>query len=61
MPGPGKVDLPQRDREKARDVPSWQAKADFGELVEMTVDADGELAREERALADHRAAAQGRG
>jgi len=53
---PAEVDLLLGDASKARRVLGWQPTVDFGQLVAMMVDADWELAKEERVLADHRAA-----
>ena len=53
---PAEVDLLLGDATKARRVLGWQPTVDFGQLVAMMVDADWELAKEERVLADHRAA-----
>ena len=51
---PAEVDLLQGDATKARKVLGWQPKVSFEQLVDMMIDADWELARQERLLADHR-------
>lgn len=55
---PAEVDLLLGDPSKANRLMGWKPKVDFEALVSMMVDADWELAREERVLANHRAAAQ---
>ena len=52
---PAEVDILQGDASKARRVLGWEPKVGFRELVAMITDADRDLAREERVLADHRA------
>ena len=52
---PAEVDLLLGDATKARDVLGWKPKVNFKELVEMMVEHDRALAREERLLVDHRA------
>jgi len=47
------VDLLLGDASKARRVLGWKPRVSFAGLVEMMVDADHELARRERVLADH--------
>lgn len=49
---PAEVDVLQGDATKARGVLGWQPKVTFRELVEMMVEADLELARQERTLVD---------
>lgn len=49
---PAEVDVLQGDATKARAVLGWQPKVTFRELVEMMVEADLELARQERTLVD---------
>jgi GDPmannose 4,6-dehydratase len=46
------VDLLQGDPGKARRQLGWQHRVGFQELVKMMVDADLELARQERLLTD---------
>jgi GDPmannose 4,6-dehydratase len=53
---PAEVDILQGDASKARRVLGWRPTIGFEELVAMMVDADLELAEQERVLADHRAA-----
>ena len=55
---PAEVDLLLGDASKARRVLGWQPTVDFEQLAAMMVDADWELAKEERVLASHRAAAR---
>jgi GDPmannose 4,6-dehydratase len=50
---PAEVDLLLGDASKAKKELGWEPKVGFDELVEMMVDADLELAEEERALAQH--------
>ena len=52
---PAEVDLLLGDASKARQVLGWQPRVGFEELVAMMVDADCELAEQERVLADHKA------
>jgi len=52
---PAEVDLLLGDASKARRVLGWQPRVGFEELVAMMVDADCELAAQERVLADHKA------
>ncbi len=54
---PTEVDLLLGDASKAARQLPWRPKVGFGELVEMMVDHDWELAREEGVLADRRRAA----
>ena len=49
---PAEVDLLQGDATKARKVLGWEPKVTFDQLVEMMVDSDLELAKQERALVD---------
>ncbi len=49
---PAEVDLLQGDAKKARKVLGWEPKVGFDELVEMMVESDLELAKQERALVD---------
>jgi GDPmannose 4,6-dehydratase len=49
---PAEVDLLQGDATKARKVLGWEPKVSFDELIEMMVEADLELAKQERALVD---------
>lgn len=53
---PAEVDLLKGDATLARERLGWVPRVGFDALVHMMVDADLVLAREERALADHRAA-----
>ena len=53
---PAEVDLLLGDATKARTKLGWRPKVSFHELVRMMVEHDWQLAREERVLADHRAA-----
>ncbi|NLU19986.1 MAG: GDP-mannose 4,6-dehydratase [Phycisphaerae bacterium] len=50
---PAEVDLLQGDASKARQALGWKPRVDFHGLVEMMVDADWELARKERLVAEH--------
>ncbi|GMV97221.1 MAG: GDP-mannose 4,6-dehydratase [Phycisphaerae bacterium] len=50
---PAEVDLLLGDAAKARRALGWSPKVGFTELVHMMIDADWELARKERLLADH--------
>ena len=50
---PAEVDMLQGDASKARRVLGWEPKVNFETLVAMIVDADWELARQERLIADH--------
>jgi GDPmannose 4,6-dehydratase len=52
---PAEVDLLLGDASKARRVLGWEPEVTFEQLIHMMVEADWELAREERILADHRA------
>jgi GDPmannose 4,6-dehydratase len=49
---PAEVDLLQGDPSKAKRVLRWQPKTSFQELVDAMVQADLELAKQERALVD---------
>ncbi len=49
---PAEVDLLQGDASKAHRQLGWKPKVTFPELVKMMVDADLELAKQERALVD---------
>ena len=53
---PAEVDLLLGDASKAKRILSWEAKVKLEELSAMMIDSDWELAREERIVADHRAA-----
>jgi GDPmannose 4,6-dehydratase len=55
---PAEVDLLLGDAGKARRKLGWQPKVGFEQLVRMMVEHDWELAREERALVNHRALRQ---
>lgn len=49
---PSEVDLLQGDAAKARSQLGWKPKVSFEELIEMMVNSDLELAKQERALVD---------
>ncbi len=49
---PSEVELLEGDATKARDVLGWKPEVGFDLLVEMMVESDLELARQERALVD---------
>jgi len=49
---PTEVDYLRGDASKARKILGWEPKVHFKNLIEMMVDADSELARQERTLAD---------
>jgi GDPmannose 4,6-dehydratase len=49
---PAEVDLLQGDSNKAREVLRWKPEVSFDRLVELMVEADLELAKQERALVD---------
>jgi GDPmannose 4,6-dehydratase len=51
---PAEVDLLLGDAAKARRVLGWTPKVRFEQLVEMMVKADLDIAREEKAIAEHR-------
>jgi len=51
---PTEVDLLLGDASKARRLLGWQPKVRFDQLVEMMVASDLEIAREEKAIAEHR-------
>jgi GDPmannose 4,6-dehydratase len=53
---PAEVDVLCGDASKARRLLGWEPKVGFEELVAMMIDADLELARKERLLADNGAA-----
>ncbi len=50
---PAETDILLGCADKAKKVIGWEAKTTFGELVEMMVNADWELAKKERILLDH--------
>jgi GDPmannose 4,6-dehydratase len=50
---PAEVDLLLGDAAKAKKVLGWQPKVTFKDLARMMTDADWELAKRERVLADH--------
>ena len=50
---PTEVDYLEGDASKAREALGWRPEVSFEELVTMMVDADLELARQERVLKDH--------
>jgi GDPmannose 4,6-dehydratase len=41
------------DASKARRVLNWESRVGFEELVTLMIDADAELARKERLIAEH--------
>ena len=51
---PSEVELLQGDASKARDKLGWSPETSFERLVEMMVESDMELARDEKVLADSR-------
>jgi GDPmannose 4,6-dehydratase len=51
---PSEVDVLLGDAAKARRVLGWQPKVTFEGLIEMMVQADLDIAREEKAIAEHR-------
>ncbi|MCG8403899.1 MAG: GDP-mannose 4,6-dehydratase [Phycisphaerales bacterium] len=53
---PTEADALQGDAAKAREKLGWTPKVAFDQLVQMMTDHDWQLAKEERVLADHRAA-----
>ena len=50
---PTEVDMLQGDPSKAKRILGWQPKVGFEELSAIMIDADWELAKKERLLADH--------
>jgi GDPmannose 4,6-dehydratase len=50
---PAEVDLLLGDASKAKKALGWQPKVTFKDLAKMMTDADWELAKRERVLADH--------
>jgi len=50
---PAEVDVLCGDASKARRILGWEPKIGFEELVTMMIDADAELARKERLIAEH--------
>ena len=54
---PSEVDLLLGDATKAREKLGWTPKVSFKELVEIMVESDWKIAREEVALAEHKLAA----
>lgn len=50
---PAETDILLGCADKAKKILRWEPKTTFGELVEMMVQADWELAKQERILADH--------
>jgi GDPmannose 4,6-dehydratase len=50
---PTEVDFLQGDPSKAKKILGWQPKVNFEQLAAMMIDADWELAKKERLLADH--------
>jgi len=50
---PAEVDHLQGDASKARRALGWQPRTNFRALIEMMIDADATLARNERLLRDH--------
>lgn len=53
---PSEVDLLLGDPTKAREKLGWTVQTSFDELVRIMVESDWDLAREERAMAEHRSA-----
>ena len=51
---PADVDMLQGDASKARNVLNWKSKVDFEELVAIMIDADWELAKQEKFLVNNR-------
>ena len=51
---PAEVDILRGDAQKARQRLGWQPKVGFKQLVQMMVEHDRKLAREERILTEHR-------
>jgi GDPmannose 4,6-dehydratase len=52
---PAEVDLLLGDATKAKQKLGWEPKVGFDQLVKMMVDADLVLAKEEKAVAEHKA------
>jgi GDPmannose 4,6-dehydratase len=52
---PSEVDSLQGDASRARRLLGWEPRVGFEELVQMMIDSDMKLAREEAAMAVHRA------
>jgi GDPmannose 4,6-dehydratase len=52
---PAEVDMLQGDASKARRLLDWQPRVGFDDLVKLMIESDLKLAREEKAVADHRA------
>jgi GDPmannose 4,6-dehydratase len=50
---PTEVDFLQGNPSKAKKILGWQPKVNFEQLAAMMIDADWELAKKERLLADH--------
>ena len=50
---PAEVDLLLGDATKAKNLLGWEPKVGFDELIEMMIDADLQLADDEKALAQH--------
>jgi GDPmannose 4,6-dehydratase len=55
---PSEVDLLLGDATKAREDLGWEPRVSFKELVEIMVEADWKIAREEVALAAHKTAVE---
>ncbi|MFC1635650.1 GDP-mannose 4,6-dehydratase [Planctomycetota bacterium] len=51
---PAEVDVLCGDASKAKRILDWEPRIDFEELVTIMIDADAELAKKERLIADHR-------
>jgi GDPmannose 4,6-dehydratase len=51
---PAEVDLLLGDASKAREALGWEPKITFKTLAKMMTDADWQVARQEKLLADHR-------
>jgi len=52
---PAEIDILQGDASKARRELAWEPKVSFEELIAMMIEADWELARQERVLVEHKA------
>ena len=55
---PSEVDLLLGDATKAREMLGWKPQVSFAELVEIMIESDWNLAREEVALDAHKTAAK---
>jgi len=52
---PAEIEILQGDASKARRELAWEPKLSFEELIAMMIEADWELARQERVLVEHKA------